>query len=342
MNRPVVFLLAALAIVVAARAGELIPQAVSVTPVRIESISDRVIAYGNLVPVRTVNIAPQVPARVAALLFTDGQSVAAGQVLVRMDSTIAEARLVSARARLQTDLQNLQRARELTNQGVNSVEALQQAEVQAAESQSAVDVSQRTLDQLTLWAPFAGQVGTHQVDAGSFITAGETIVQLQDTNNLRIEFRMPGTVALHVREGMPVQIEMPAAAGSLVGTLSFIDPSISTDTRSVLLRATVQRPGPEVRPGFYVRVSLVIGEHPHALVVPADAIIPDLADSYVFVVDRDDVVHRRTVTLGLSDADRVELLSGVTAGDQVVTVGQFRLRDGDKVKVVPADTAAGG
>ncbi len=152
---------------------------------------------------------------------------------------------------------------------------------------------------------------------------------------------MPGAVALHVHQDMPVRIEMPDGGGSLVGRLSFVDPSISTDTRSVLLRAELPSPGPEVRPGFYVRVSLVIGERPHALVVPADAIIPDLADSYVFVVDGHNVARRRRVTLGLSDADKVELRSGVTAEEPVVTVGQFNLRDGDKVKIVPAVTSGG-
>ncbi len=343
MKRLIVFLFAALGGITAAWAGDAIPQAVSVTPVRSEAIADRVVSYGNLVPSRTVNIAPQLAGRVAALLFTDGQSVTAGQVLVRMDSSIAEAQLRSARARLKTDLQDLRRAEDLAKEGVKPAEALEQTEARVVESQSALEVSQRRFDQLTLSAPFAGQVGAHQVDTGSFIAAGRTIVQLDDTSNLHIEFRMPGTVALSVHQGMPVQVEMPGGSGSLVGKLSFIDPSISIDTRSVLLRAVVKRPGPEVRPGFYVRVSLVVARHPHALVVPSGAIIPDLAASYVFVVGADNVAHRRRVTLGLSDLGRVELLSGVTAGEQVVTVGQFRLRDGDKVKIVPATaTAAGG
>ncbi len=147
MKHLVVFLLAALGTITAARANGSIPQAVSVTPVRTEAMADRVVAYGNLVPSRTINIAPQVSGRLTAVLFTDGQSVAAGQVLVRMDSAVAEAQLQSARVRQQTDLQNLQRVRDLANQGVNSVEALQQAEAQVVESRSALEVSQRRLRQ---------------------------------------------------------------------------------------------------------------------------------------------------------------------------------------------------
>jgi RND family efflux transporter MFP subunit len=103
----------------------------------------------------------------------------------------------------------------------------------------------------------------------------------------------------------------------------------------VLLRALVPNTGQQLRPGLYVRVSLDLETHPDALVVPIDAIANDLNDSYVFVVDAKNIAHRRPVTRGLTDGRQVELLTGVTAGEQVVTVGQFRLRDGDTVKIVP-------
>jgi multidrug efflux pump subunit AcrA (membrane-fusion protein) len=89
-----------------------------------------------------------------------------------------------------------------------------------------------------------------------------------------------------------------------------------------------------------VRVSLDLATHPNALVVPPGAVTDDLNDSYVFVVDDKNIAIKRAVTRGLSNGDRVELLSGVKAGEQVVTVGQFRLRGGDTVKVVPASVDA--
>ncbi|MBN8898714.1 MAG: efflux RND transporter periplasmic adaptor subunit, partial [Rhodospirillales bacterium] len=189
----------------------------------------------------------------------------------------------------------------------------------------------------TLRAPFGGKLGSRKVDVGAFVSGGETIVRLEDTSELQIEFRMPSEVAPRVKEGMPVRITLPGSDTALTGELNFIDPTVSTDTRSVLLRAVVANQGTTVRPGLFVRVALDLSVHQNALVVPVAAISSGLASAHVFVVDDKSVAHRVAVTLGLSDGEQVEVLSGLKAGQSVVTIGQFRLRDGDTVKVVPAD-----
>ncbi len=132
-----------------------------------------------------------------------------------------------------------------------------------------------------------------------------------------MEFRMPSTVALQATEGMPVHIQVPGsdAAPLVDGLLSFIDPTISTDTRSVLLRAVVHNTAGQLRPGLYVRVSLDLRTHPAALVVPVGAISNDLNASYVFVVDDKNIAHQLVVTIGLSDGQLTELLRGVQSPD---------------------------
>ena len=254
-----------------------------------------------------------------------------------MDSGIVEAQLQSARAQAETDMQNLRRTQSLSRQGLDSTYSTEQAQSRAAASQADVKINERKLAQLTLRAPFAGTLGSSRIDVGAFVTSADTIVQLQDTEELQIEFRMPSTIALQVTAGMPVHIQVPGAeaSGMSDGRLSFIDPAISTDTRSVLLRAVVHNGEKKLRPGLYVRVSLDLRTKPDALVVPAGAISNDLAASYVYVVEKG-IARQRTVTIGLSDGVQTELTSGVQAGEQVVTIGQFRLRDGDAVKIVPA------
>jgi RND family efflux transporter MFP subunit len=312
-------------------------QAVSVTPVRVAPMVDSIASYGNLVSRRSVNIAPDSSGQITQILFTDGQAVQPGDPLVKLDPAIAEAQLQASRAQAETDMQNLRRTQSLSRQGLDSTYSLEQAQSRASASAANVKINERKLAQLTLRAPFAGRLGSRQVDAGALVTPGQTIVRLEDTSELQIEFRMPSAVALNVRQGLPVHIQVPGAGTNQIvdGYLTFVDPIISTDTRSVLLRAEVRRTG-DLRPGLFVRVSLDLGVHPHALVVPVDAVMLSLNGPYVFVVDGQDEVHEHPVTLGLSDGDTMELLSGVKAGEQVVTLGQFRLRDGDRVKIVPA------
>jgi membrane fusion protein, multidrug efflux system len=312
-------------------------QSVSTVPVRVTPMVENIASYGNLVSQRSVNIAPQTPGQVKQILFSDGQTVTAGASLVVMDSSIAQAQVQASRAQSDTDTQNLRRTQSLSRQGLESTYSLEQAQSRASASAANVTIDERRLEQLTLRAPFAGRLGSRQVDVGAFVLTGDTIVRLDDTAELQIEFRMPSTVALRVTQSMPVHVQVPGTESdqTVDGSLSFIDPTISTDTRSVLLRALVPNTGQQLRPGLYVRVSLDLETHPDALVVPIDAIANDLNDSYVFVVDAKNIAHRRPVTRGLTDGRQVELLTGVTAGEQVVTVGQFRLRDGDTVKIVP-------
>jgi membrane fusion protein (multidrug efflux system) len=317
-------------------------QSVSTVPVRVTPMVENIASYGNLVSQRSVNIVPQTPGQVKQILFSDGQTVTAGADLVLMDSSIAQAQVQASRAQSDTDTQNLRRTQSLSRQGLESTYSLEQAQSRASASAANVTIDERRLEQLTLRAPFAGRLGSRQVDVGAFVLTGDTIVRLDDTAELQIEFRMPSTVALRVNQGMAVHVQVPGTESdqTVDGSLSFIDPTISTDTRSVLLRALVPNTGQQLRPGLYVRVSLDLDTHPHALVVPIDAIANDLNDSYVFVVDAKNIVHRVPVTRGLTDGRQVELLTGVTAGEQVVTVGEFRLRDGDTVKIVPPQADA--
>ncbi len=311
-------------------------QSVSTVPVRVRPMVENIASYGNLVSQRSVNIVPQTPGQVKQILFSDGQTVTAGAELVLMDLSIAQAQVQASRAQSDTDTQNLRRTQSLSRQGLESTYSLEQAQSRASASAANVTIDERRLEQLTLRAPFAGRLGSRQVDVGAFVLTGDTIVRLDDTAELQIEFRMPSTVALRATQGMPVHVQVPGTESDQTadGSLSFIDPTISTDTRSVLLRALVPNTGQQLRPGLYVRVSLDLDTHPDALVVPIDAIANDLNDSYVFVVDAKNIAHRRPVTRGLTDGRLVELLTGVTAGEQVVTVGQFRLRDGDTVRIV--------
>jgi membrane fusion protein (multidrug efflux system) len=318
-----------------APAAEVAVQSVSVVPVRVAPMVESIASYGNLVSQRSVNIGPETAGQVRQILFTDGQTVPVGAALVLMDSSIAEAQLQSSRAQADTDAQNLRRTQSLSRQGLDSTYSTEQAQSRAAASQADVKINERKLAQLTLRAPFGGTLGSRRVDVGAFMAGGDTIVRLEDTSELQIEFRMPSTIAPQVSQGMPVHVEVPGASSSekVDGQISFIDPTISTDTRSILLRAVVPNTGRQLRPGLYVRVSVDLRTHDDALVVPVGAVSNDLNASYVYVVNDKNIAQQRVVTTGLSDGEQVELLTGVTAGEKVVTVGQFRLRDGDLVKV---------
>ena len=311
---------------------------VSVKEVTTARMVNRVTSYGNLVPQRTVNIVPNDPGQLMKLLFKDGQTVETGTPLAVMDNRIAQAQVQSSQAQYDTDVLNLKRTESLANRSLDSARNLEQAQSKAAASQADLLINQRKLDQLTLRAPFPGTLGGHNVDEGAYLNTGQTIVRLDDTSQFEIEFRMPASIAPQMKDGMRIHVRLPGRGGDemdSVGKLSFIDPVVSTDSRSVLLRALVPNKGGLFRPGLFVHVRLDLDAHDNALVVPVSAVLLELSGSSVFVVDDKNIAKRRQVQTGLSDDRMIEITSGLKKGEKVVTVGQFRLSDGDAVKIVP-------
>lgn len=318
--------------------------AVETVPVSRTSMPDRVVSYGNLVPLRTVNIVPEAPGQIEKILFADGQQVAAGMPLVVMNNRIAEAQVRASRAQAEADRQNLERTQSLAKRGLDSTYSLEQAQSRAAVSAANLAIDQQKLERQTLRAPFAGTLGTRLVDAGAYLNGGEKIVRLDDVSQLQIEFRVPSGVITRVTDGTPVHVTIPVGGKELAiqGTLSFIDPAVSTDTRSVLLRAVVPNPKDRLNPGLFVKVSVDLDVHQNALVVPVAAVMRDLNAAYVYVVDDQRIARRRAIETGLSNDALVEIVSGLQEGERVVTVGQFRLQDGDPVNVVVEPEATKG
>ena len=310
---------------------------VSVKEVTTQRMVNRVTSYGNLVPQRTVNIVPNESGQLIKLLFKDGQSVETGTPLAVMDNRIAQAQVQSSQAQYDADVLNLKRTESLANRSLDSMRSLEQAQSRAAVSQSDLLINQRKLDQLTLRAPFPGTLGAHNVDEGAYLNTGQTIVRLDDTSQFEIEFRMPASVAPLMKDGMPIHVRLPGKEDEVdsVGKLSFIDPVASTDSRSVLLRALVPNKQGVLRPGLFVHVRLDLDAHDNALVVPVSAVLLELSGSYVFVVDDKNIAKRQLVETGISDDMMIEIVTGLKAGEKVVTIGQFRLSDGDTVKIVP-------
>jgi membrane fusion protein, multidrug efflux system len=310
--------------------------AVETVPVSRTSMPEHVVSYGNLVALRSVDIVPEAPGQVEKLLFTDGQQVATGTSLVVMNSRIAEAQVQASRAQAEADQQNLRRTQSLTRRGLDSTYSLEQAQSRAAVSAANLAIDQQKLQRQTLRAPFAGTLGTRLVDVGAFLNGGEKIVRLDDVSQLQVEFRVPSGVITRVTDGTPVHVTIPIGGKDLAieGKLSFIDPAVSTDTRSVLLRAVVPNSGDRLHAGLFVRVSLHLGVHRNALVVPVAAVTRDLDSAYVFIINDKKIAQRQSIQTGLSNDKLVEVVSGLNAGEQVVTVGQFRLQDGDPVDVV--------
>ncbi|CAH0159601.1 efflux RND transporter periplasmic adaptor subunit [Roseomonas sp. CECT 9278] len=316
------------------------PIPVQTAPAGTATVVDLLPAYGSLRPRLLVTITAPQAAPLRRILFTDGASVEAGTPLAMLDDSVAQAQLTAARAKLLTDQQNLRRVTDLARRGLDSTQSVEQAQSTVASSQATVLVNERQLELTTLRAPFAGALGTRYVDEGAMLNAGDRIVMIEDRSRLFVEIRVAGRYLPRLRQGMPVRLDIPDIQEELgPGVLTFVDTSVSVDTRSVLLRAEIENPGDRLTPGLFVRVVLQLATRADAVVVPADALVRELVGSFVYVIDNG-VAVRRAVTLGTHQDNMVEIRDGLKAGDRIVTVGAFRLRDGDRVQETAAPPAS--
>ncbi|MCM5555201.1 efflux RND transporter periplasmic adaptor subunit [Pleomorphomonas sp. NRK KF1] len=297
---------------------------------------------------------------VTDILVADGADVKAGDVLVRLDSRIAEATVEKDRAALARDQATLDHAREtaarqqklLSNEAV-SQQSLEDADaaVKTAEATVAVDQASLksdlvTLDQKTIRAPFDGRLGAVGVVEGSLVQPGTAIVRLTRLDPLYASFALSESDAALVRSaraaGKPIEVSVTplGATDAFTGTVDFVDDAVDAASGTFLARATLHGVADRLVPGQSIAVEAAIGSMP-VVAVPTVALQATQQGSIVYVVGADGTVAAKPVTVALSVGDRSGLSSGINAGDRVVVEGQVRLADGMKVIDTSADAANG-
>ena len=301
-------------------------------------------------------IRPQVDATVAAVLFEEGATVAAGDLLVHLDDAkprakldLARAALDSARATLKLAEQRLRRGRQLIAQDLISKEAFDQVESEqlaaaaaVREQDAAVTLAARELEDYTITAPFAGTVGARLIDVGNYVQKGDSLVVLMKTDPIDVEFKIPDQNVGRVKVGTAVRIAPPAVNKAVDGTIRFVNPRVDPSTRMLDLTATTPNADGLLRDGQFVQVTLVLEVRENRPVIAEEAVITIGGKLSVYVIE-DGIARQRAVELGVRMSPRIEIASGIAPGEVVVVGGQHRLSDGARVTVAAErGTEAGG
>lgn len=203
-------------------------------------------------------------------------------------------------------------------------------------------------DAVVVRAPFSGHLGIRHVSLGQYVGPGTALVRLEDWNPLHVDFSLPQSALSQVRTGERVVLNVDTYPGrSFTGRVTAVDSAIASASRTVEVRATLQNPGLLLRPGMFGRVALAVGGGKSVLVVPDTAITYNTFGDYVYVLHQV-ANHGRAMTLamqapievGASEGGFTQITRGLTAGEQVVTAGQIKLRNGIPVTVHAATQGA--
>jgi membrane fusion protein (multidrug efflux system) len=324
------------------------PGAQTVSTIKVRSLpwQPSLNAIGTMNAVNGVDVTTEIAGMVREVRARSGQDVRAGQILVQLnaDADIAQLHSLQAAADLAATVltrDQAQLAAEAVSQALIDADLADLRGKQAQVAQQVALVAKKTIR-----APFSGRLGITKVNRGQYLNPGDKIVTLQALDSVYVDFSLPQDQLRDLAVGQVVNVSTSTYGNEIfAGKISAISPKIDTTTRNALVEATVVNPGRRLLPGMYARASVDAGsEHPY-LTLPQSAISYNPYGSTVFVVTPaagGGRVHQVFVTTGETRGDQVAILKGLAAGDEVVTSGQLKLRNGIQVvidnSVQPADS----
>jgi membrane fusion protein (multidrug efflux system) len=318
------------------------PESVTTYVARAEAWPRTLSAIGTVEAVQGVMLSADLPGVVEAIEFESGRAVRAGQVLVRLDTSQEEAQLAAARAQLKLSRLNLDRARKLLDKGVIAQAEYDAQATQLETAEARVGEIQATIARKTIRAPFDGVVGIRKVDLGQYLTAGDPVAPLQTRDPVYVDFALPqhDVGALHVGTAVQVAADSLAVDG-VAGRITALNSVVDEATRNIQVQAELRNLGGLLRPGMFVDVAGTRGARDRVITIPASSISYAPYGNSVFVVGQVKSPDGRTyrgvtqhfVKLGGGRGDQVAVLSGLEPGDEVVTSGVFKLRNGAAVIV---------
>lgn len=297
---------------------------------------------GTLAAFQGVTVTTESSGIVDTIAFEAGTKVKAGDLLVKLDTSVLEAQLQAGQARCDLARVSAERTRELFASKSGSKADLDTAEAQLKQAVAEVASIQAQINQKQVRAPFDGRLGIRQINIGQYIDRGNAIVSLQSLDPIYVNFNLPQQQLAQVQTGMKVNMSVDAMPGRVFeGLITAVNPEIETATRNVRIQATFTNADERLRPGMFTSVSVVLPQIEDVVIVPVTAILYAPYGDSVFVIEeklnekgeKELVLSQRFVRLGKIRGDYVAIESGLKAGQKVVTSGVFKLRNNMKVQV---------
>lgn len=318
------------------KGGQRPPTAVQVYIARTQNITSVVNASGTLLSNEEVEIKPELQARVIKVYFTEGEKVNKGKLLVKLDDADILAQLKKLRAQKKLTQKNVDRLTELLKIDGVSKQEYDAAQTQLTAYDADIEALETQLAKTEIRAPFSGTIGLSDISEGAYVTPLSTIATLQQTHPLKVDFSIPEKYASLLQTGKILSYTVDGFRDTFEAQVYAIDPKIDLNTRNIKVRARTPNPNGKLLPGMFANVSLGIQSRANAVMVPTQALVPVARGKQIILVKNGKAAYL-PVQAGLRDANLVEIVEGLQAGDTVVTTGLMQLRPNADVKILKVD-----
>ncbi|MFO7603068.1 MAG: efflux RND transporter periplasmic adaptor subunit [Gammaproteobacteria bacterium] len=313
------------------------PTVVAATEVKAEDWQPSLHSVGSLVAVNGIDVTTEVNGIISEVVFTSGQPVEQGQVLIKLDDAVDAAALEALRAERRLTEVQFNRAKDLLQKKAMSKSQYDEAQARHDAARARVKQQETIIRRKEIRAPFAGLAGIRQVNLGEYLEAGNAIVSLQALDPIYVDYTLPERYIAQLKAGQTVRLQLDAIAQEVFsGEVTAINPGIDTGTRTLKVRATLANPQGLLRPGMFAEVETITAEARPVLTLPRTAISFNTYGNFIFVITKNDqdqpVVKRTAVESGEVRQGRVEV-KGLSPGTQVVRSGLVKLRDGMAIRI---------
>lgn len=307
------------------------PAVVAVAKVKTELWDTSIDAVGSLTAVAGVAISNELAGKVKSISFDSGQTVKMGEVLVELDSETDKAELQGLIAEQHHAELRFARSEKMLDKKFISLSDYDQNQASLDLAKAAVAAKKLIIEKKRIKAPFTGELGIRQVDLGQFLPPGSAVVSLQKLDPIYVDFTIPERHVSHVAINQQVAIQIQAYPNQVYnGAITAISPNIEQNSRSIKIRASLDNPNKQLRPGMFAQIKIVANHPVQVLTIPDTAISFNPYGNSVFLVSQSAQAYQvqvRQVRTGQSRQGRVEILDGLNQDDLVVSAGQLKLRN---------------
>lgn len=287
---------------------------------------------GTLLPFEETDIHPEVAGKVTYLSIKEGSHVRKGELLARLFDGDLKAQLQKLDVQLQVAQKTQERQKELLKIGGISQQDYDLSVLDVSSIKADMQVLQASIDKTIIKAPFDGKIGFKNISIGAFITPTTIITSIKQDNKLKLEFSVPERYTPKIQLGNVIYFTTEASGKKYQAKIMATESGITENNRSLKVHAVVENTDKNITAGSFAKVSFDMGNNNDAVMIPTQAIIPQARDKQVIVYNGGNADFK-IVTTGTRDSAKVEILSGLSIGDTVITTGLLSIKSGSKINL---------
>lgn len=307
---------------------------VRVTVLQPQLLNNTIEATGSLLANEAIEVRSEIAGRVTFIGFTEGGTVAKGQVLIRINDDDLQAQLRKSELAVQLASDDEGRKKQLLEVKGISQQAYDDARITSQSAEADRDNLRALIAKTVIRAPFSGKIGLRQVSEGGYVSPNTLITDLQQVSPIKVQFSVPERFGREVTVDKKIIFTLDGDTTRYTADVYAIDPAVDATSRTITVRARAPNAKGALRPGAFAHIIVELSKVPSALMIPTEALIPDIQGQKVLLIKGGKATAARVET-GIRTNTEVELSSGVQPGDTVITTGLLQLREGMPVKAAP-------